>query len=61
MSKQARKVFKLPKRNPSRRRKKTIKEAGDHRFFGLAEFVVMALVATLVFLAVVMVKFIAFD
>ena len=57
MSKQGKKIFKLPKRNPRRSRKKIVKGEEDHRFFGFAEFVIMALVAALIFLVVILLKF----
>ena len=57
VSKQAKKTFKLPKRNPRRSRKKIVMGEGDHRFFGFAEFVIVALVAALIFLVVILLKF----
>ena len=57
VSKQAKKIFKLPKRNPRRSRKKIVMGEGDHRFFGIPEFVIVALVAALIFLVVILLKF----
>ena len=57
VAKQAKKIFKLPKRNPRRSRKKVVKGEEDHRFFGVAEFVIMALVAALIFLVAILLKF----